>query len=519
MFSPLDMQSFFDWFSSEPDHRNRAWVMLGKGPTFVNRSRFDLGQYYTLSLNHVVRELPVTVAHMIDLDVVDACGDALLRNARVVVLPWFPHIKNGPSSESLDELVPAHPILSVLREQQRLLWYNLSTGPRVHPGSPVVLVRFFSAEAALKLLALAGVRTVRSLGVDGGASYSTEFQDLSGKTLLANKRSTFNRQFEEIASTLMQTGIDYAPLDVDSPVRVYVAATDAQMLSVKVLEFSIRRHASMTVQVVPLHEGRIDVPVPRDPKNRARTPFSFQRFLIPALAQYHGRAIYLDSDMQVFKDIRGLWTMPFGDAEILTAREVVESSRRPQFSVMLLDCERLKWNVREIVAALDRGELDYEQLMYEMKVAKKTSADIDPAWNSLERYREGETALLHYTDMTLQPWVSRDNPLGYLWVRELRDAIAAGFITLDFVREHVSRGYVRPSLVYQIEHEIDNGLLLPKAARDLDRGFRAPYMSLDSSSSSRWRHPLRFMRAVLRHVYERSPLPELRRRVRDRLST
>jgi hypothetical protein len=263
--------------------------------------------------------------------------------------------------------------------------------------------------------------------------------------------------------------------NVEKPVRVYVGSQEAQMLAVKVLEFSIRERTDAEVQIYPLHESRVEFPLPKDPRNRPRTPFSFQRFYIPALKGFKGRAIYLDSDMQVFRDIMELWTLPFDGADLLAARELGESGRRPQFSVMLLNCAELRWNLADIVAALDRGELTYETLMYEMAVARKIRAAIDPSWNSLERYVPGETGLLHYTDMPTQPWVSTDNPHGSLWMRDLRRAVEQGFISRAYVEEHVRQGYVRPSLLYQLDHELDDTKQLPHEARRLDSKFVAPY--------------------------------------------
>ena len=262
---------------------------------------------------------------------------------------------------------------------------------------------------------------------------------------------------------------------VEMPVRVYVGSQEAQMLAVKVLEFSIRERTDAEVQVYPLHQSRVEFPQPKDPRNRPRTPFSFQRFYIPALKGFQGRAIYLDSDMQVFRDIMEFWTLPFDGADLLAAREPGESGRRPQFSVMLLNCAELRWNLSDIVAALDRGELTYETLMYEMAVARKIRAAIDPSWNSLERYVPGETGLLHYTDMPTQPWVSTDNPNGSLWMQDLRRAVKQGFISRAYVEEHVGQGYVRPSLLYQLDHELDDSKQLPHEARRLDSKFVAPY--------------------------------------------
>ena len=498
------MRSFFEWFEGKVD-KSRPWLVLGKGPSFSKRGQFDVGQYYTLSLNHAVREQRVTVAHMIDYDVVAACGETILQNAEVLVLPWFPHVDNRPGRRSLEVLSRVNPLLHRMNEEGRLLWYNHSRAPHQHGDSPVVRVKFFSAVAALNLLAQAGVRTIRSLGIDGGATYSQEFTDLKDKTLLANRRSNFDRQFEEIARTIATTGIDYAPLDIASPIRVYIAATEAEMLPVKVLEYSIRKHASMTIEAYPLHRSGIKIPLPRDPQQRPRTPFSFQRFLIPALNENRGRAIYLDSDMQVFKDIRALWTLPFKGAELLTVGETSRSGRRPQFSVMVLNCEALHWNIDEIVRALDDGELTYEQLVYEMCLAKHIRVDIDPEWNALERFSARETALLHFTDMNTQPWVSQENPLGYLWVGDLLEATDAGVIAMDFVKQEIAAGHVRPSLIYQVENRIRDSLLLPVKARRMDQSFVPPYRSLPKHNGSPWLHPGRRLRALLRHCYQNNP--------------
>jgi len=277
---------------------------------------------------------------------------------------------------------------------------------------------------------------VSGLGVFGG--WVVEF--LAASTRLANRRASFDRQFEAIARVIRRTGVTYGPLTLETPVRVYVATTEAQMLAVKVLEYSIHKHASISVDVIPLNETGIEIPLPQDPARRPRTPFSFQRFLIPQAAGYRGRAIYLDSDMQVFRDIRELWSLPMDGADLLAARAPDGSGRRPQFSVMLLDCAALGWDIADIVRRLDAGELTYEQLMGEMRVARSIRPDIDPSWNSLERYQAGVTGLVHYTDMPTQPWVSSGNPLGYLWVRDLIEAVDAGAIPLAVPPEVGHRG-------------------------------------------------------------------------------
>jgi len=500
------MRTFHEWAHSEDICSGaRAWLVLGKGPSFSKLDQYNLDDYCLLSLNHVVRELAVDVAHAVDLDVILNCPKAFYDNARYVVLPWVPHINNKPGKKTLAELLNDVPVLRDLDNEGRLLCYNLSTEKkRRHKGISVIRVKYFSAEAAIRLLATEGVPVIRTLGVDGGASYSAQFSDLSGETLLSNRRSSFDMQFQELAGIILDTRTDLAPLDAESPIRVYVATTEDQMLSVKVLEYSIKKHASMSVCVYPLHESGIKIPIPKEAANRPKTPFSFQRFLIPALADYKGKAIYLDSDMQLFKDIKQLWNALPENASMNTVVSSGCSGRKPQFSVMVMDCGALHWDINEIVHSLDCGMLTYESLMYHMSIAQDIQRSIEPEWNSLEHYDEGETALLHYTDMPTQPWVYAANPLGYLWVKDLIEAIENDFIDYSFLQDHIQRGHVRPSLLYQVDHGIINGLLLPKAAKRLDRDFRAPYLKLGKSGTSPWVDKKSWAKAVFRDLYHRS---------------
>lgn len=469
------MRHFFDWFAAE-GLAKAPWLILGKGPSFAQiHARDDIGQYRLLSLNHVVRERRVDIAHMIDIDVAIDCMQEIFTNAGVLVMPWRPHVNNACGGKTLSQWTDEVPALKALAASGRLLWYDLSTCPERHGPGPLVRATAFSSEAALDLLALAGVKTARSLGVDGGTTYASSFGDLKDTTRLNNGQISFDFQFQGLARTIMTTGIDFSPLGVDSPIRVYVGSEEAQMLSVKVLEHSIRRHTSMSVEVFPLHRANIKFAQPKDPKNWPRTPFSFQRFTIPMLAGHQGRAIYLDSDMLVFRDLRELWSLPLDGADVLASRSAEHTDRRPQFSVMLLDCSRLAWTPELVIESLDSGRLNYEQLMHEMALASNVRAGIAPEWNSLEHYEPGRTALLHYTDMTTQPWVYVKNPNGYLWMRELLLAVDDGSITIDEIQEHIDRQWVRPSLLRQVLRHRERPLKRSIGTWFDDRKFEAPY--------------------------------------------
>jgi hypothetical protein len=442
----------------------KPWLVLGKGPTFSRRREFDLTDYNLLSLNHVVRELRVDIAHAIDVDVVLECADALRGNCRWLMMPRRPHVNFRPADRLLEDFVAEIPVLRELNEAGRLVWYNLSNSEPVGD-APVIGVRFFSAEAALNILAEIGATTVRSLGIDGGRGYSGAFADLERTTMLANTQTTFNIQFAEIDAIVKKHDLDYAPLvpsPQQEPMRVFVGCDESQLVASSVLEHSIRKHASRPVEFTKMID--LEVPEPKDTANRARTGFSFYRFLIPKLCGYQGRALYLDSDMQVFADMAELWEIPFEDDTVLCTYQSEPPERwknDPNFkpgrhlAVMMLDCSRLHWDIDEIVLGLDEGRYDYKQLMSDLCIVpdEQIAERIPREWNSLEQYEPGKTKLVHYTVVPTQPWKNDENPLRDLWMKEYREAVGAGAIEPDLVRRSVEAGHVKPSLA----HELDEG--------------------------------------------------------------
>jgi hypothetical protein len=480
------LRAFFDWYRNHASDDPRPWLIFGKGPSFRERVSYPVGEYRTLGLNHVLREQPVLLAHTIDVEVIEHCQDCLEANARFLVMPWVPHERKhlpfigrqahfGPSALNLAQWCERLPVLGRLAREGRLLWYNLHTAPpgKQRSGSPVVRAHGFSSTAAVRLLAMAGARRIRTLGIDGGNRYSAEFAGLSSTTLLQSWQTDYDMQFEDIARSIREHQLDFAPLGVQCPARIFVGTEPEQSLAFEVLRYSIQKHSSLSVQIDPLHraieDAGIEIPTPVSRSNRARTPFSFQRFAIPRLVRRQGRAIYLDSDMLVFRDIRCLWTWPFDGARVLSVNEPPELGRRPQFSVMVLDCAALDWDPGKIVRMLDEGALTYEQAMYEMKPAGQIAQVLPTEWNELERYEEGRTALLHYTDMSRQPWLTTDNPLARYWCETLFSGLDSGHISARLVEDAIRLGHVRPSLSYQIEHRITDPLLLPGSIRRQDR--------------------------------------------------
>ena len=283
-------------------------------------------------------------------------------------------------------------------------------------------------------------------------------------------------------------------------VRVYVGATPSELLPLKVLEHTIKEHTTLPVQMSFMAD--LEYPLPKDEKNQPGTKFSFYRFMIPQFTSYQGRALYLDSDMMVFKDIRELWQIPFDGAQVLTVR-TEEGAATKNHSVLLIDCAAVDWDIRHIVRGLDEGRYDYDRLMRDLCIVPpdRALARIPYVWNSLDTYQAGATALLHFTALHSQPWTSTRHPLAKLWVEALHRATATGAVDLDTVRAEIGSGHVRPSLLYQLETGTVDPAAIPADVLERDRGFVAPYRTL--SKNSLMHRVQRKLRLLARNMWSR----------------
>lgn len=433
------------WAATSPFGRGpQRWLMLGKGPTFSRFETADTSGYLRLTLNHVIERVDADIAHLVDLDVLEDCAERILVGARFLVMPRYPHVATGPQSLALEELFDRYPVLAELDRQDRLVWYNLQFGPP-QPGAPVLTLASFASEPALQIVGRLGAKEVRTLGVDGGMHYSTQFA-ANEKTRLVNGVQSFDQQFQYLSTIAAEHDIDFGPLV--APLRIFIGADDNEVVAGRVLEHSIRSHTTWPVEVTYLNN--LDLPTPRDPANRGGTKFSFTRFAIPSLCGFRGRALYLDSDMQVFGDIAELVELPFEGKSVLCTHQTQIPSfsygftAGRQLSVMLLDCEQLHWDAPAIVRGLDEGKYSYQELMHDLCIVDGADIGetIPEGWNHLERFVPGETKLLHFTNAPTQPWRSRENVLRELWMAEYRDAVRAGAVPPEEVEAGVASGHL-----------------------------------------------------------------------------
>jgi hypothetical protein len=477
------VQHFFDWFRQH-EQTDQPWLILGKGPTFALRDRYDLARYRLLSLNHAVREQVVRLAHVIDLDVVDACSEALRRHADYVVLPWYPHVDNGPGARPLGELVQGHPVLRTLADEGRLLWYDLSTAPRRQTPGPMVEATYFSAEAAVSLLALAGVRQVRSLGVDGGATYSADFDDLRRRTLLANGQPGFDLQFRGIARTILRTGVDFAPLDLPAPIALLIHSGQGSVLPDLVLEFSARQRTSMSLRVHRL--------------SPAADPAEAWTAMAELSAERTGRrrAILLPSGGLVLDDLRGLWLRAEapGDASQADAVRTGGDTR-----------ESVASTGPALITATDPGALSSTLSRLRTGGGTPTPMDVPARWKRRDRVEDGDTSFLIYERPELRPWLSRGHPDAHLWVATLIEAVEHGAVMLEQIRAEVRGGLIRPSLLEQVERGSPETALVSWSARRRDEAF-VPPEGPQPSRTGFLGDPLLLLRALARQARRQAAL-------------
>lgn len=191
---------------------------------------------------------------------------------------------------------------------------------------------------------------------------------------------------------------DVRPLD---SIRVFVGSEPGMEAAEAALWRSICRNVSGPVNVTWMREdaGAAWSGWVRD---GWYTGFTCFRFAIPFITGWRGRAIYMDVDMLVLRDLRELWTMP------LVRPIAALSSRRTD--VMLIDCDALAGtHVRPWPSSLDAMKVSGWPIERYRTTLEEAAAfqPLDARWNVLDGAQGeavDEIAILHFTDMATQPW-------------------------------------------------------------------------------------------------------------------
>ena len=220
-------------------------------------------------------------------------------------------------------------------------------------------------------------------------------------------------------------------------IEVFVGAEEAQLIPYQVLKTSILKHTKAEIDIHSLHTFVRSA--------NGRTPFSEQRFFIPAIAKKtSGYAIYLDSDMVLFDDILNLIDQAERSCSpIVGVKQQEDDPRGNQSSVIVFKLYKMQRKsideINSILLDYHIGKYSYEDIFKTLKPFDGIDYCIPWQWNSLDLL-DADTKLLHYTNMETQPWLSSVSPLSRDWERRLAD------LPNTLIQEHKKFGFVRPNL-------------------------------------------------------------------------
>lgn len=190
------------------------------------------------------------------------------------------------------------------------------------------------------------------------------------------------------------------------------AANNEDLESLVVLESSLRRYATIPVDIVYMRLSR-DPESPfyqsQDGKgwdtSRWSTPFSGFRWAVPFLNGGKGRAIYTDSDVIWKDDVKKLWNAPM-DGAVLMAKGGSESWR---YCVTMFDCAKAVNFIPPIKQLMAKAEAHANQQMY-WKSHQHLRVDFPTGqnWNCIdgEDYKDindPAIKILHYSSEAHQP--------------------------------------------------------------------------------------------------------------------
>jgi hypothetical protein len=260
---------------------------------------------------------------------------------------------------------------------------------------------------------------------------------------------------------------------MSEPIHIFVGCApnhdDAE--SQAVLEYTVRLYASQPVDITWMK-------LSRDPASpfygwrteQWATPFSGFRWAVPALRGFHGRAIYMDSDVIIRADVAELWNMPFHGATVI-ARDA------GRLCVSVWNCDAARQPAMEISAlAHDPNQHATRTREYRSRPNAVRPFSSDANWNCLD----GETypslnhpaiKAIHYTSIPHQPQLRRarerlarsgrthwfDGTPSQHWRGDLLDlfdallseAELAGFTIESYCRDPLYGDYPKQSLAHR----------------------------------------------------------------------
>jgi len=260
---------------------------------------------------------------------------------------------------------------------------------------------------------------------------------------------------------------------VHQPIRIFIGSSFRNRVEEKVFVYSLLKHTRTPLEIniingetgsVTMHNGEEKrLPAIVTDRIKGATAFSLARYAIPHWCNYEGKAIYCDSDQISLTDIAQLWNYDLADCAIAAVdvkqaesgkdyvntflQQLIESPEAYYLtSVMLMDCSKLKhWSIEPIIQGLNSDRFSYPELMFLGKsflAHVPTSVTLLPsAWNHLDVLTP-QSKIVHFTDLTSQPWLFHHNAVGAFWEKFYLEAVQQGFVETDDIEQAYQRNVI-----------------------------------------------------------------------------
>lgn len=253
--------------------------------------------------------------------------------------------------------------------------------------------------------------------------------------------------------------------------RIFIGSGEASLVERKVLIHSIKKNTTGPVEINVFNgthnslETDNQPPVSLAPYMSLRvkyanvTEFSNYRFLIPALCNFQGRALFVDSDTIAVGDLRELFNVDMNGYDFLCKGDAYAGNNGPKWglSVSLFDCAKSKFDLELYFNEIEQGKYTYSDLHQMSQTFLKYHpfkiGQLDPKWNDFDNF-DKNTKLIHYTNLYTQPWKHPGHPHGKLWFDYYNQALKSGDLPTADVERAVYRSYVRQDLKYPVQSEI-----------------------------------------------------------------
>lgn len=258
-----------------------------------------------------------------------------------------------------------------------------------------------------------------------------------------------------VRDTVLQESDQDAAKSTLEPIRIFIGSSIRNVIEQKVYCYTLKKYAKRPLDfniidglngtVTNLTTGEVkQLPADITQYIPGTTAFTLARWAIPEWCNYQGKAIYCDSDQLALADIAELWDLPLEDS-FCAAVPVKKAKCYPHYvrlflrryleasddyylaSVMLIDCEKATgWSLESLVKLVRAGAFTLEEMMYLCAPFRDyfgiTVKALPDEWNHLDVVYP-ESKIVHFTDMSTQPWRFHHNAISSLWDSVFLEAI------------------------------------------------------------------------------------------------